>query len=129
MIKNQEGFTIIEITIALVVVAVLGVGAVMLLKHSNPTPTNSSTLTIEGKVISIVDQGGDTCLTYVLNTNDYIAVRCPDMSGYKGFTGTYDKDIKVGDTVTANGTLKTPSTSNHKTYHLDKPGTYLQLKR
>ena len=134
MKKNQSGFSIVEIVIAIAVLAAVGVGAFLILGRSGSKPTNSGSghtvsgqTVVEGQVTQIINQGGETCLTYVINTRDYVAVGCPSMAGQDGFSGNYDKNIQVGNKVTARGTPKSTTRQDHKTYHLNSPGSYLRL--
>lgn len=127
MMRNQNGFSIVKVSIVIIVLFAIGVGAVMLIGRSGQESPGRNQTSVEGKVTQIVDQRGETCLTYTLSTGDNIVVKCPDMGGSKGFSGDYDKNIKVGDAVDAQGTLKTTTRNDRKTHHLDTPDSYLRL--
>ena len=135
MHKNQKGFGVIELVIVIAVVVLAGALIIAFLKHSNTKSSNTkensqrvatALVSFEGQITQIVNHGGESCLTYYVNDSKHVAVMCPDMAGYEGFNGKYDKNIAVGDRVTARANLKNIRNSAHQTYHLDSPGTYLK---
>lgn len=135
MYKNQKGFGVIELVVLIAVVVLAGAVIIAFLKHSNAKSPNTkedshrvatALVNFEGQITQIVNHGGESCLTYYVNDSKRVAVMCPDMAGYEGFSGKYDKNIVVGDRVTVRGNLKTIRNSAHQTYHLDSPGTYLK---
>ena len=119
------------ITTIVIVVLLLGAAvATVLLTRTNDAPAvvggvNDPQVTVEGQVIGINHPDG-ACLTYQIGENLYVSVECPGMAGYEGFTGEYDKDIKVGDRVIVRGNLRTAKGSGHQVYHLAQPGTYMR---
>jgi hypothetical protein len=90
--------------------------------------SDKSLKTFDGTVTAINRQGGDACLTYQIDQKMYVAVDCPSMGGQAGFTGDYDRHVMPGSRVTVRGHLRLDST-DHTTYQLDKPGTYLRLSK
>ncbi len=137
MNQNQKGFSVVEIVIVLAILVLVGGVTTLFLRSSGEKPitaddhnkdNNSSLVTFEGQVTQIIDQGGETCLTYQIDKSKYVAVTCPDMAGYKGFAGEYDKAVVVGDRVAVKASLKSIGNSSHQTYHLDSSGMYLRKK-
>ena len=135
MYKKQKGFSVIELVILIAVVALALVVTVTFLKHTSTKSPNTkesnhkvaaTLVSFKGQVTQVVDHGGESCLTYYVDDNKHVAVMCPAMAGYEGFTGKYDKGIAVGDKVAVKGNLKTIKNSSHQTYHLDSAGTYLK---
>ena len=132
MKKNQNGFSIVRVTVIIAAVVIVGTIAVIYLKNSGTKPSTESDrkvgtpVNFEGQVTQIINQGGETCLTYQIDRTKHVAVMCPDMAGYQGFTGEYDKTIAVGDRVMVRANLKSIQNSSHQTYHLNSTGTYLR---
>lgn len=115
--------------IVIVVLALCAVVAGIFINSSTNAPgnkVNDPQVTLEGQVVRIIHPEG-ACLTYQIDENTYVSVECPGMEGYQGFTGDYDKDIKVGDKVVVRGNPRSTESSDHQTYHLAKPGTYMRL--
>lgn len=129
MQKRQSGFGTVEAIAIVIVIVIIGAVGYMLLakKENSPTAKNNTgeSAAITGEIVRIIDREG-SCKTYELTGNRFIAVTCPDMGEYKGFSGNYDDSLKEGDRVEAKAILKTAATSERATYHLDTDDAYLK---